>query len=73
MKHIRQGENNVSTDRCTAWIILEGQGGTITGDFGEPVEFVAGDTILIPAALQNLTVTLPGPTKYLEIILPPTS
>ena len=66
----RRGENVVSGGQCTAWMIVEGRGGTITGDFDEPVEFAAGDTILIPAALRNLTVTAAGPGKCLEIVLP---
>ncbi len=56
--------------KCTAWMILDGQGGTITGPFRDPVEFVAGETILIPAGLQNLTVTTTSPSKCLEIVLP---
>lgn len=64
------GEHGFHGGKCTAWMILNGQGGTITGDFDEPVEYAAGDTILIPAALKNLTVTTPGPGKCLEILLP---
>lgn len=65
------GEHGFPGGQCTAWMILDGQGGTITGDFDNPVQFVAGDTILIPAALRNLTVTTAGPGKCLEIVLPP--
>ncbi|MBN1554582.1 MAG: class I mannose-6-phosphate isomerase [Phycisphaerae bacterium] len=66
------GEHGFTGGQCTAWMILQGQGGTITGDFDTPVDFVAGDTILVPAALENLTVTTAGPGKCLEIKLPPT-
>jgi mannose-6-phosphate isomerase len=72
LKQIQTGRNHVPVKQCTAWMILDGQGGTMTGDF-DPVEYVAGDTILIPAALRNLTVSTDSPGKCLEIILPPRS
>lgn len=69
LKQGRAGENGFAGGQCSAWMILEGQG-VITGDFDEPVEYVAGDTILLPAALRNLTVNISRPGQCLEILLP---
>ncbi|MBN1942185.1 MAG: class I mannose-6-phosphate isomerase [Phycisphaerae bacterium] len=73
LRNAPAGVHGFPGGQCTAWMILEGQGGAITGEFDEAVDFVAGDTILIPAALRNLTVTTIGPGKCLEIFLPPSS
>ena len=72
LRTARPGENGFSGGRCTAWMILTG-GGVVAGkDFDGPVEFVAGDTLLLPAALRNLTVTTSSPSTCLEIVLPET-
>lgn len=73
LRNIPAGERTFPGGRCAAWMILEGPGGAIRGDFGEPTDFVAGDTILIPAALRNYVLAAPATVKYLEILLPGSS
>ena len=65
------GECGFAGGRCTAWMVLSGGGGISSGSGGaEPVAFAAGDTVLLPAAMRDVTVTIAEPSECLEITLP---
>lgn len=61
--------------RCSALMLLEGEGMTIShdGKIETNVPAVAGDTILLPAALKAATLSSTGGASWLEITLPETS
>jgi len=63
------GEHALAGGRCTAWMILSGRGRISGEGFSEPVEFAAGDTLLLPAALGKLAVSIAEASARLEIIL----
>lgn len=54
---------------CVAWMILEGEGEVASA--GGAANFVSGDTLLLPAALERGMLNLSKPVKYLEVTLPP--
>jgi hypothetical protein len=70
LREARPGENGYAGGRCTAWMILSGNGAIAGEDFEPAVEFSAGQTVLLPAALRDLTVTVSEPARCLEIVLP---
>ena len=51
------------------WMVLEGQG-SVRADNCEPVQFRAGDTLLLPAALKGGVVTIDQESMWLEVSLP---
>jgi len=53
--------------RMRTLIVLSG-GGTIESQQAEPVEFVAGDCLVIPAAYDG-AVAFGGDTEYLTVML----
>lgn len=57
--------------RCVAWMLLDGAG-RIESDTPDPsVEFAAGDTLLLPAGVEEITARFDQPAAWLEITLPP--
>jgi mannose-6-phosphate isomerase len=67
-----QGGVNLPAGRCAALMILTGENIAVFHDGEEePQVYVnAGDTILLPAALQNATLKAAQPATWLEITLP---
>ncbi len=55
---------------CTAWMTLAGKGQLTCADLDEPVTISAGDTILIPAGIKKLEVTVEEQITLLEVTLP---
>jgi mannose-6-phosphate isomerase len=72
LRETSPGEHAVSGGRCVAWIILDGRG-VLRGEGFEPVEFLPGQTLLLPAGLGEITLGVSQPCKRLEIMLPPGS
>ncbi|MHC4983488.1 MAG: type I phosphomannose isomerase catalytic subunit [Planctomycetota bacterium] len=66
----RPGECGLPDTRCTAWMVLSGRGKVAGGDLRTPVGFAAGDTLLLPAALADLTVSIAEESEWLEVVLP---
>jgi mannose-6-phosphate isomerase len=62
------GERRFPGGRCTAWMVLSGRG-QIAGGAAGRVEFAAGDTLLLPAALSDVPVSIIEPSERLEITL----
>ena len=67
-REVSAGSHRIDTGGCQAWMVLTGQG-AIEGAF-ESVEFVPGQTILIPAALTEAELVCGDAVSYLEITLP---
>lgn len=52
------------------WIVLDGAG-RIAGDgFGDPIQFRAGDTVVLPAAMKNGRVQTSESCLWLEVTIP---
>lgn len=66
---------DLPADRCTALMLLEGDGVTIShgGDVEPHVSARAGDTVLVPAAATDTQLTATGGASWLEITLPQTN
>jgi len=63
-------EQEIPYDQPTVWMVLEGKG-TITSDGGfEPVAFERGETLLLPANLNDAKVKLDVDTTWLEVTFP---
>ncbi len=72
--HLRDrgpGTHALAQGRCVAWMVLAGTGEVRSDAPHGTVEFLAGDTLLLPARLRELTVTCRQPTRWLEVTLPP--
>jgi hypothetical protein len=52
------------------WMILEGRGNIACDHLPNPLEFGVGDTVLIPAAIQNGRVRTHDDAMWLEVTLP---
>ena len=67
------GRQSCPAGRCTALMFLEAdEGATVrhAGDVEPAVSVRAGDTVLLPAALEAPAVRAGGPCRWLEITLP---
>lgn len=69
LRETSPGEYAIPGGRCIAWMILDGRG-VVRGEGFEPVEFLPGQTLLLPAGLSDMTLALSQPCKRLEILLP---
>ncbi len=60
-------------DAMVVWVVLEGKGTIEYSNGASPVEFVAGDTVIIPAALRDGKVRTNRDCMWLEISVPVSS
>lgn len=63
-------EQAIPYDEMVAWMVLEGGGAIRCDGLKEPVAFGVGDTVLLPAALENGRVTVEEASTWLEISIP---
>jgi mannose-6-phosphate isomerase len=61
------GEAEIPGGKCVTLIFLKGQGGV---EIAESEPFSAGDTILLPAAMDGAKISASIPSSWLEINLP---
>ena len=72
VRMVESYEHEIPYDQPTVWMVLEG-GGTITcGANATPVQFRGGETMLVPANLEDARVALHHDTVWLEITFPHT-
>lgn len=62
-------EQEIPYDQPTIWMVLEGAGRIITSDAGE-TPFAAGQTWLLPAAMNQPRIHLDADTTWLEVTFP---
>lgn len=70
-------EQEIPYDQPAVWIVLKGRGRISAGATGEAsqpaVDFVAGETLLIPAGMNDARVHLDEDTVWLEVTFPQTA
>jgi mannose-6-phosphate isomerase len=62
-------EQDIPYDQPAIWIVLQGEG-RITRKASEPVPFSRGDTLLVPANMNDARVVLTKDTIWLEVTFP---
>jgi mannose-6-phosphate isomerase len=63
-------EQEIPYDQPTVWMVLKGKG-TITPNNGaDPVDFEAGQTLMLPAHLSEARIELHEDTSWLEVSFP---
>jgi len=63
-------EQAITGQEMVIWILLEGRGTIVHGGPGGPVEFATGDTVLLPAGLNNGRVITHENCLWLEVTVP---
>ncbi len=63
-------EQEIPYDQPTIWMVLEGGGTIETGNGAEAVDFERGQTLLVPAAMDEAKVRLAADTSWLEVTFP---
>ena len=63
-------EQPIPYQEFVIWIVLEGQGAIAYGDGDSSVAFQAGNTVLMPASLENGRVKTEGNCMWLEVSIP---
>ena len=63
-------EQEIPYNQPAVWIVLEGAGRIAPGKGVEPVRFGPGQTLLIPADMDNARVELEQDTVWLEVTFP---
>jgi len=66
-------EQEIPYREPTVWMVLEGRGVIEPGSGAAPVEFQAGETMLIPAHSNDATVKFTADTAWLEVSFPQAS
>lgn len=73
IEKIRMGqgyEQEVPYDQPAVWMVLQGQGSLVPRKDAQPVTFAAGDTLLVPAHMDEAVVKLEADTVWLEVTFP---
>ena len=70
VRMVESYEHEIPYDQPTVWMVLEGEGTITCGRGVEPVRFEAGETMLIPANLEEARVALHKDTVWLEVTFP---
>ena len=70
LKEAVSGEHAIPAGRCTAWMVIRGEGEIKCGGGGLSVPLTAGETVLIPAGLTDSTLAVSTDMKYLAALLP---
>jgi len=65
-------EQEIPYDQPAIWIVLQGEG-KITRKSSDPVTFTRGETLLIPAHMNDARLALAKDTIWLEVTFPATS
>jgi mannose-6-phosphate isomerase-like protein (cupin superfamily) len=63
-------EQEIPYDQPAIWMVLEGKGVITPGNGAAPVKFQRGETLLIPAHMDDASVKLEADTVWLEITFP---
>lgn len=63
-------EQAIPYDEMVAWMVLEGAGSLSCEGLSEPVRFSVGDTVLLPAGMENGRVKVDEVSTWLEISVP---
>ena len=63
-------EQEIPYDQPAAWMVLEGRGVLVPGNGAADVNFSKGDTLLIPAHMDQARVKLLADTVWLEVTFP---
>ena len=63
-------EQEIPYDQPVVWMVLEGEGTITTADGMEPVASARGETLLIPAQMNDACLSLKQDTVWLEITFP---
>lgn len=63
-------EQEVPYDQPAVWMVLQGKGTLTPGNGAEPVPFQQGETLLIPAHMDDARVHLDADTVWLETTFP---
>ena len=63
-------EQLIPYDEMVAWMVLEGAGAISCDGLGEAIRFGVGDTVLLPAGMQNGRVKVDEVSTWLEISVP---
>lgn len=66
----KPGTRGLPEGGCVAWMVLEGEGVIRSNTPDGRLEYRPGDTLLLPAAAREITLTAHRATRYLEITLP---
>ena len=76
IEKIRMGqgyEQEVPYDQPAVWMVLEGKGMLMPGNDAPSVPFATGDTLLVPAHMDQTRVKLEADTVWLEVTFPQAS
>jgi len=63
-------EQEIPYDQPAIWIVLKGEGKITPRKNGEPVTFKQGETVLVPANMNDARVALSKDTVWLEVTFP---
>ncbi|MCE9589003.1 MAG: class I mannose-6-phosphate isomerase [Planctomycetes bacterium] len=63
-------EQEIPYDQPAIWMVLQGKGRLTPGNGAEAVPFTQGETILIPAGMDNARVHLDADTVWIETTFP---
>lgn len=63
-------EQRIPYAEPVVWIVLQGQGKVVSGRAREALSFKPGDTVLLPAALEDPLVVLDEDSVWLEVTIP---
>ncbi len=63
-------EQEIPYDQPAIWIVLQGEGKITPRKDGEPVPFTQGETLLVPANMNDARVSLSKDTVWLEVTFP---
>lgn len=70
VRMVESYEHEIPYDQPTVWMVLEGKGIITSGKGIDPVQFTAGQTMLIPAGIEEARVALHADTVWLEVTFP---
>jgi len=63
-------EEPVPYDEPVVWVMLEGAAQVRVDNVKEPIKFARGDTVLLPAAMENPVIKTLSDCVWLEVTFP---